>query len=174
MDPAKVVVGEPKHDGCAVVIKFFAERIGQAGESPRAHADRKILTLNNRSANSIGVGLTHDWDYLHGGYFRRAVTVFVFARRAVNLDQLGEVAAVMQCGADCAFVGLPAIASKLELASRRCLAHAFDENVRGGLIPFGNGYVQHKFRVSLNGDEDVAITPGGICPGRRCRPLVWR
>jgi len=35
------------------------------------------------------------------------------------------------------------------------LAHAFDENVRGGLIPFTNGDIQHKFRVPFNGDEDL-------------------
>src|SRR5258708_11921152 len=64
--PAKIVKREPHGNSGPVVLKFLAERIRKACEAASAHANTEILAFHNRRADSFGVRLTHDWDYLRG------------------------------------------------------------------------------------------------------------
>lgn len=96
----EVIPAVPEHHGSAVVLPLFTETVRQPSESPEAHAERKIRAFDYRSADAVGVGSTHDWDYLYGGYFSGAVAAFAFGACFVDLDELREVAAVVQRVAD--------------------------------------------------------------------------
>src|SRR4051794_28264845 len=96
MNAAKVVEGKPKRDRCPVVLPLFAEGVGEPSESTGAHAQAEIGPLDNRSADALRVGLAHDWDYLHRSDFGRAVALLSVLRSTIHLDELSEVAPVVQ------------------------------------------------------------------------------
>jgi hypothetical protein len=79
--------------------------------------------------------LTHDWDYLHRTYFGRTVSAFAFAGGAIDLDELGEVAAVVQGVADRGTVRLEAVCGDLEPSSRRAVAKSFDDDIMSIVSP---------------------------------------
>jgi len=119
MDAAEVVVGEVQAEGGPQVLPLLAEGIRQAGKPANLHPHREVLALHNRSADTLGIGAAHDWDHLRAGDLRRAVPRFALNGRAVNLDELGEVAAVVKCGRDRRAVGTEAIGRDLERSRSR-------------------------------------------------------
>ena len=82
------------------LLKPFVRRVKRRGPMRKLRLDRST----NRSANAFGIGVTHDWDYLHGLYFGGAVPFLAPLRVPINLDEFGEVAAVMQRIPDGRFV----------------------------------------------------------------------
>ena len=73
--------------------KAFASRVKPACAHPHA----EILTFHNRSANAFGVWATHNWDLRHGGDFGGRVPGFALNGSLVNLDELREVRAILEC-----------------------------------------------------------------------------
>lgn len=59
----------------------------------------------------------------------------------VHLNEPCEVHAVRKRVGNCADVAREAVSGDLEILARRCVAQTFDEDVRGGLIPFAKGEV---------------------------------
>jgi hypothetical protein len=94
VDAAEVIEREPARHRSPVILPLFAEGVRQSRESARTHTDAEIGPLHNRSANVLGIGTTHDWNDLHGGDFCGAVTLLSVLGSAIDLDELGEVAAV--------------------------------------------------------------------------------
>ena len=90
-------------------------------------------------------------------YFGGAVAAFAFLRGAIDLDELREVAAVVQRVGDRGSVRREAIGGDLETLARRRVAQAFDENVRGALIALAHGDVQNQLGMPLDRDEGVAV-----------------
>jgi hypothetical protein len=127
-----------------MVFPLFAERIRKASESPDAHARAEIGPLQNRSANTLRIGTAHDWDYLHGLHFGGTVACFAVARSAIDLDELGEVATVAQCGGNGRTIGLESIRSDLETTMRGSVPYAFNKLVCGGLVAFPHRNIEHQ------------------------------
>jgi len=100
VDAAEIVEREPHCDGGPVVLPLLTESVRQPGEATNAHARAQIGPLDNRSADALRVGLAHDWDYLHGLHFGGTVAAFAVRRGPVHLDELCEIAAVVQRGGD--------------------------------------------------------------------------
>jgi hypothetical protein len=81
MNSAKVVEREPARDSGPVVLPFLRKAIRQASEpanrqareSPIARARTQIAAFNNRSANSLRIGVADDWDSLRGDDFGRTI-----------------------------------------------------------------------------------------------------
>lgn len=61
-----------------------------------AHTQTQIGSLDNQSADVLRVGTVHDCDHLHRRDFERRVSPLAVLRCAVDLDELAEVAAVVQ------------------------------------------------------------------------------
>ena len=57
MNPAEVVIGEVQAVGSPQVLPLLAEGVREPGEAAHLHADREVLALHNRCADSFGVGL---------------------------------------------------------------------------------------------------------------------
>jgi hypothetical protein len=90
-------------------------------------------------------------------HFGGAVPLLSVLRRAIDLDELGEVAAVVQRGSDGRAVRRESIGSHLERPARGRVAHAFDELVGCRLVPLTHCDVEHELAVPLDGDERVAV-----------------
>src|SRR5258708_2569072 len=73
LNPAEVIESEPERYGCPVVLPLFREGICQPSEPACPHAYAQVLALNNRGTDSFRIGVAHNWDHLHAGYFRRRV-----------------------------------------------------------------------------------------------------
>ena len=73
MDAAKVVERKPARDSGPMVFPFFAEGIRKPRETARAHPNAEVLALDDRSADALRVRCSHNWDYLYGLDFSRAV-----------------------------------------------------------------------------------------------------
>src|SRR5579863_510383 len=165
VDAAKVVKCKPAGHSGPMVLPLLTERVSQASEAACAHANGEVLAFDNRSANALGVRLTHDWDYLHGLDFGGAVSRFAFLRSAVNLDELCKVAAILQGVEDRGAVRSKAVSRDLESLAGSRVAQAFDENVRGGLVALTHGDVQHELGMPLDSNEGVAVAKVGIVLG---------
>ena len=126
---AKVVEREPQRDRCPVVLPLLAEAISQPGKSSRAHADAEVLAFHNRGADTFGVRLTHNWDYLHAGDFGGRIPAFAFTGSLVDLDEHREIAAVLKRVGNGRLVGSKAVRRNLEAIRRGRMAQPFDENV---------------------------------------------
>ncbi len=74
----------------------------------------KFLTFDDGCADTVRIGLAHDWDHLHGLDFGGAVTALTFTRSPVDFDELGEVATVVQRIANRGTVRCEAIGRDLE------------------------------------------------------------
>jgi hypothetical protein len=61
MATAEVVKGKPQHECCAVILKLFAEAVGQTGKAADAHSHREILALNMAGTNASRIGLADAW-----------------------------------------------------------------------------------------------------------------
>ena len=111
-----------------------------------AHAHAEVLALHDRSADALGIRLTHDWDHLHGRDFGGAVPRFAFAACAIDLDELGE-ASQRSCSVVVIAERYGAKPSVViwNCAARSRVTNAFDENVRGGLVALAQRNVQHQF-----------------------------
>jgi hypothetical protein len=86
--------------------------------------------------------------------------------RSVDLDEHGELASISKGVRDRLSIRCKPIGRNLELAARG-VAQAFDENVRGGLVPFPYGDVQHQLAMTLDGHEGSAIAEVRIVVGAR-------
>jgi hypothetical protein len=161
VNSAEVVKREPDHQRRAVVLERFTEGIRESSESANAHADRKILSLDMRCADALGIGIADAWDHLRTHHLRRAVAPFAFRRRAVDLDELREVRAILQRVADRGAVRSEAVSGDLK-PTRGCHPQAFDKNVRGALVAATDGNIQDQLGVRLHRDEGVAIAKRGI------------
>jgi hypothetical protein len=93
---AEVVIGEVQRYGLLVILELLAEGVCQPSESANVHSHREILTLDVGFANGIGVRVSanHDWDRLQNLSGR--IALFAFTRGGINLDELGEVAAIRE------------------------------------------------------------------------------
>lgn len=158
MDAPEVIPAVPEHHGSAMVLPLFAEAIREPGESAKAHPERKVASLYYRSANAIRVRLTHNWDHLHGLDFGGTVPAFTLTRGAVDLDELGEVAAVVQRVADRRFVARESIARNLKSSARSCVANALNEYVCCLLVTLADGDVEYQLGVPLYSYEHVAVS----------------
>jgi hypothetical protein len=87
VNPAEIVVPVPERQGGPVVFPLAAKRVCQAGETVAARAKAEVLTLDNRSADTVTIRIPAHWDHLHGRDFGRAVPRFSLTGIAVNLDQ---------------------------------------------------------------------------------------
>ena len=99
-----------------MVLPLLAEGIRQPREAANAHANAQVAALHDRRANAFRIGLAHDWDHLHGRYFGGAVALLLVLRGAIDLDELREVAAVVQRVRDRRAVRREAVSCDLEVA----------------------------------------------------------
>ena len=74
VNAAKVVESEPACNSSPVVLPFLRERIREARKAARSHSDAEVLPFNDRSADALGIGLTENWDSLHGRDFSGGVS----------------------------------------------------------------------------------------------------
>jgi len=100
VDPHEIVERKPASQRGPVVFPLLTEGVSEPGKAACAHPDTEVLAFDVRRTDSVGVRLTHNWDYLHGGYFGGAVAAFAFACGPVDLDELGEARAIFQRVAD--------------------------------------------------------------------------
>lgn len=84
MNAAEVVVGEVEAIRAPQVLPLLAEGIRQSREAAHLHSDREVLAFNVRGANSLRIGIAHDWDSLRVRDFGGAVLAFAF--RVVGVD----------------------------------------------------------------------------------------
>lgn len=106
--------------------------------------------------------MAHNWDHLRAGDFGGAIAAFAFARCPIDLDELGEVTAVMQRGGNRGTVRLEAVRGHLKVLMSGRLAQAFDENVRGGLVAAAQSEVKNEFGISFDGNETVGVPNAAI------------
>jgi hypothetical protein len=88
VNPAKIVERKPHGKSSPVVLPLFTEAISKPREAANAHPRAKVAALDNRSADTLWIGLPHDWDSLHGSHF--GGTVAASPSLAVDLDELHE------------------------------------------------------------------------------------
>jgi len=129
---AEVVKSKPACDCRPVVFPLLAEGIREARKAACRHSRAEVATLNNRGTDSFGVGLTHDWDYLHAGYFSGRIPCFAFAGSSVDFDELREIAAVVKRRGDRGTVCCKAVRRDLKISRCCSVPQAFNENVREG------------------------------------------
>ncbi len=86
-----------------------------------------------------------------------AVAGLTVARGAVDLDELREVAAVAQRGCNRGARRREAVRGDLKTLPGCSVAHAFDEGIRGRLVPLAHGDVEYQLGVALNRHERVAV-----------------
>src|SRR5262245_29167183 len=120
--------------------KPFVKRVKRRSPMRWDKLDRSTY----RSADAFRVQTAHDWDYFDCADFRRRVPRFAVLRRTVHLDELGEVAAIMQRCGDRGAVGRKAVCSDLEMAVPGRMAHAFNEHVRCRLIALAHRDIEHQ------------------------------
>ena len=58
---------------------LLAESIRQPGEAAHLHADGKVLTLHNRSADAHRIGVPENWDHLRIDHLGRRIPRFAIA-----------------------------------------------------------------------------------------------
>ena len=161
VNAAEVVEGEPQAVGAPQVVPLLAEGIGKARHAAHLHTDGEILALDMAGANPLLFGVAHDWDLLRTDDFGGAVPALPVLIRAVDLDVHGVVATVAERSGDCGDVGLETIGGDLEpLLGGSRVAQAFNENVRGGLIPAPKSEVEHELGMALHGHVAVGIALG--------------
>ena len=86
------------------ILPLFADSIRKPREAAKAHAKAEVGAFHNRGANALRIGTAHNWDYLHGLHFGRTVPFLSVLRVAVDLDEMGEVATVVERVPDNRFV----------------------------------------------------------------------
>jgi len=166
VDTPKVVPGVPENDGSPVMIETLRERICEPRKSTQAHSQGEIAALDYRSADTLRIGLPHDWDHLHGSDFGGRVPRFAFLGASVNLDELGEASKpVVQHRGDCRLVRNESVRRDLKRRACRSMSQAFHENVRGRLVALAHRYVQDELAMAFDSDEHVAVTEQRIVIG---------
>jgi hypothetical protein len=159
VDAAKVVEREPYADSGPVVLPLLAESVREPSKTPRAHANAKILALDNRSTDTFGIRLTYDQDGLHGSNFSGAVAAFPLAGRFVYFDKLREAShAVMERRGNRGTVRSETIRCDLKRCARRRIAEAFNEAIGGSLIALSKCEVENQFGVPFDCDERVGVS----------------
>src|SRR5712692_907144 len=104
VDASEVVPAIPEHDRCPMVLPLLRKPVRQSGEPTKAHAKREVRPFHDGCADPLWVGLPHNWDHLHSGYLRRAVSRFAVLGGPVDLDELRVIATVVKRVADCGAV----------------------------------------------------------------------
>ena len=139
-DGGKVVESHPQRAGCPVVLPPLAESFRQASGPARSHPHAEVLAFDGRSANSFGVGATHDWGFLHAGDFGGRVPRFAIAGRFVDLDEHGIIRAILKGIRDGRAVPGETIRRHLEVVRRgsEVLAGAGPLGAKPRLQPRGN------------------------------------
>ena len=94
MSPANIAVGEVSPDRGPVVFKLLTECVPQPRETANLHPHCEILAFDNRSADTLGIRVSDNWDHLRARDFSGAVPRFATLRSRVDLDKSGEVNAV--------------------------------------------------------------------------------
>ena len=112
VDSTKVIERDVQCECGPVVLSLFAEAIRQPGEPANGHAHCQVLALDMRRADSCGIGLPDDWDYLRAHHFSRRIAALALGSRAIDLDESRKVHAVRQRIADCADVGREAFLNR--------------------------------------------------------------
>ena len=161
VDPAEVVKSEPQHNGRAMVLELFAESVRQASEAADTHPHGKVLAFDVRSANAFGIGSPDAWDHLRTHHFSRRIPSLAFRRGAVDLDELGKIAAVVKGICDSRAVRREPIRGELKM-SRSGLPETFNENVGAGLVTAANSDIQGQFAIGFDGDEGIAVAEARI------------
>jgi hypothetical protein len=155
---------KPQRNGGPVAFPFAAESVRDPREPARAHADAQVGPFHNRGANALRIGNGPRLGPPPYWKLRAGNTDAHLPWRRGNLDEHGEVAAVPKGVRDRPAVRRESIGRNLELASRS-VAQAFDENVRGGLVPLPHGDVQHQLAMALDCHEGVAVAKVRIIVG---------
>lgn len=115
MDSAEIIEREVKRKCCPVVLPLLAEAIRQTGESANRHPHGEVLALDMGRADSCGIGLPDNWDYLRAHHFSGRIAALAFRCCPIHFDKPCEVNAVMQRVADRADVGNEAISGDLKI-----------------------------------------------------------
>ncbi len=175
VDTNEVIPAEVNAQRRPVVVPFLAEGVRQPGESPHVYPHREILAPDVRRAYLVWIGIAHDWDFLRAGHIGRAIPAPLFLGcLRIDVDELGEVAAVAQCRSDRGDVRLESIGADFKALRPGGLAQPLNEHVGGRLAPASKGETQIQTRVRMLAREPV--TPGCVgtagdgFPFRRSRP----
>ena len=158
MDATKVVVGEVQAVGRPKVVPLLTERVRQPREASHLSTDGEVLPFHNRRADAARIGASHNWDHLRAGDFGGAVAPLAFAGRTVNLNQLGEIAAVMQRRGNRGAARLETVRGHLEVLMSGRMAQAFNENIRGRLVAAAQSEVENEFGIAFDGNETVGVS----------------
>ena len=103
MNPAKVVVHEVNRGGVLVVVQLLAKGVGQTGEAPITHAERKVLAFYVTGGDQASIRSASDANPARSGANGRRVTGLSFAGFVpIEFDQLR----VINLGTKRAFHGL--------------------------------------------------------------------
>lgn len=162
MNPAEIVVSEVQAVRRPKVVPLLAETVRESRKAAHLSTDSKVLAFHNRRADAARIRATHNWDHLRIDDFGGTVAPFAFARCAVHFDELGEIAAVMQCGGDRGTIRLETVRGHLEVLMSGRMAQAFNENIRGGLIATAQREVENELGIAFDGDKTVGVTDAAI------------
>ncbi len=117
----------------------------------------ELLRSTIEKYNTFGIRIAHDWDYLHGSYFSRAIAGFAFTGRTVDADQLCEVASVGQCVRNRVAIRREAVCSDWNLV----LAVACripPQAICGALVALARDDVENQIGMPLDSNEHVPVT----------------
>lgn len=159
VDSAEVVVREVQSDGCAKVLPFLRESIGQARQPSHLHTHGQVLAFNMGGADSFGNWVSGSWDYFHVHDFGRRVPLLTFTRIFVDLHELGEVDVHAERQFNGFGVASPSVRTQLEF-SRSGTTKFVDEGNCFPAVPFAEVPCEDQFCVPLDGDESISIANG--------------
>lgn len=77
VDAAEVIVRVPERDCRPVVLPFLREAIGQSSEAAASHADAEVRAFDDGRSDAVGIGITADWDPLHGHFGGRVLALAI-------------------------------------------------------------------------------------------------
>jgi len=156
MNTAEVIKGEPQSVGGFQVIPLFAESVCKPCQSPHSHANRKILSLNMRSTNSVDVWVSPLWDS-HGVYdFSGRVPLLAVSGAGVDLNQLSEVNTSAKAVLDGIHISLESVRGDLEFPLR-CLVNFLGERHGIAAGPPAQVPSENDFAIPLDGDKAPRI-----------------
>jgi hypothetical protein len=70
-----------------MVLPFLAESVREPSKAAVTHTGTEIRTLHDRRADAFRIGLSVNWDNLHGLNLGRAVTRFALGTGAIDLNE---------------------------------------------------------------------------------------
>jgi len=91
MFPAEIKPSEKQSKRASKILSLLREGVSQAGESSHLHPYSKIVSLDNRCADTlrVGVSINNIRYYVH--HYGWRVSVFVALRGSIDFYQLSEI-----------------------------------------------------------------------------------